>query len=186
MDGATFYARYRTMLHDKGLAYQTPTPEWGDELLIANAAKARDVVFAQLLDSGAILSVGNLVKQCVATDPSNAPDDFYRVIGGLNATNKWVLDEEIDLSLALAQAGFDTIYSVGGVIHGTADIAWYYARPQDDLTPTGGEFTEFCDGIMDAIMLLAVIETTMGETQDAADRLDDLKGLYLSMMETFE
>jgi hypothetical protein len=144
------------------------------------------------VEKGAVVTVGRLIKTCDATDGTNVPADFWQGVMGRTSTGTYVLFQELALSLAMAQGGLDTIYVTGGVFHGTATTAFYYARPQDDLRTTAEgntaqtAFVEFCDGAMNAIMLLAAIEITMGEVQDAADRLDDLYEIYLPLEESFE
>lgn len=190
MNGNDLHQSVRRKLHDLGLAYTTPTQEWDDTEITYALNRARDVFYSRLVERGAVTTVNNLVKQCTATDGTNAPTDFWKPIMGYRgadtSTGAYVLAQDIALSLAMAPYGLDTVYAAGGVLHGTADSLFYYARPQDDLSADGGIFTEFSDGAMEAISLLAVIEITMGEVDDAADRLDDLYDIYGAMEDSFE
>jgi hypothetical protein len=189
MTSTNFHNSLRRYLKDQGLAFVAPTYEWSPEELTLRAQSARDTVYTRLVEAGAVAAVSRLIKTCVATDGTNVPADFWQgIMGyrGATSTGAYVLFQDPALSLAMGPGGLDTVYVVGGVFKGTADTAFYYARPQDDLSPNGGTFTEFSNGVMNAIALLTVIEITMGEVQDAADRLDDLYEIYLPYEQSFE
>lgn len=190
MDGATFHERLRILLHDKGLQYVIPHPFWSPEQLSLVAQSAMETLYATLVElsnQNPIAILNRRIKTCTATAGTSAPDDLYQGIIGRKTNGQYVNFDP--LPIAAASTGFDAVWISGGVFKGTANTAYYYAKPIGPTSPsaTGAPAMLMApDAFYDAVITLTAIEIIKGDARDAADRLALLQELVEGQVEALQ
>jgi hypothetical protein len=162
----------RTLLHDTGAGFSTSNPFFSNTELIDSLTSARDELVRLLAASPKppYVALMKITKTCPATENTNVPSDFWRIICGYMTDGSYVPAQSLRVGEAMTGTAAEQIYAKNGKFYGTAEFALYWAMPSQAITLGSVELTEFSDQFYHAVKYQAALNLLMKEDADARDR----------------
>lgn len=181
----------REYLHDTGRGTATENFMYDEKEILRRLTEAKRRVTKALLRHPPVpgypasVTAARFIKTCVATTGTSVPTDFQGLLAGKKSDGTFVPKEIMSVGETMLAGGHDVVFVRGGTFLGTADVALYEAQATEDITPSNVTLTEFCDGVYDAITILASRELLPQEQSDNADRWKYFSQLFMRIAPSF-